>query len=392
MMKTLNEQNSLIIGGPFSRFQSKLGMLDASFLPTKKTAFIFVAIAWIPLALLSMLEGNAWGDTLRDRALYLDFGVYARFIIAIGMLVIMERYVEELLSQIIKQFSITELIVSDDSAKFKNSLQVADERTSSSFAESTLLLLAFIASIFGVYNYLSVGGATWIGSMQNEHIRLSMAGWWALCISFPLFWFLVLRWLWRFVVWTQLLWKITNMKLRLVASHPDSCGGIGFLALYPPIFSGLVFALSCVIASMVLGEIVYDGAALQSIIAPFAAWLTIVLIIFVGPLAVFIPILFRLKQQAYFEYSTFVHQHNCAFETKWMQSKFGGKESLAEPDISSVSDLGVIYDAVRTMRLIPIDLRSLLPLIIAAGLPWVGIAATKVPFINILKALSAALL
>jgi hypothetical protein len=41
-----------------------------------------------------------------------------------------------------------------------------------------------------------------------------------------LFWFLLLRWLWRHAVWGLLLRDLARLELRLVATHPDGAGGL----------------------------------------------------------------------------------------------------------------------------------------------------------------------
>jgi hypothetical protein len=48
-------------------------------------------------------------------------------------------------------------------------------------------------------------------------------------VSLPLFWFLLGRWVWRFVTWGLMLRDIARCDLRLVATHADRCGGIAFI-------------------------------------------------------------------------------------------------------------------------------------------------------------------
>jgi hypothetical protein len=78
---------------------------------------------------------------------------------------------------------------------------------------------------------------------------LSWAGEASALTSNTLFLCLVLRWFWRFLIWATLLWRASRLRLQLMPLHPDRCGGLGFLTLFPGIFCGLVFALSCLIAA-----------------------------------------------------------------------------------------------------------------------------------------------
>jgi hypothetical protein len=58
--------------------------------------------------------------------------------------------------------------------------------------------------------------------------------------------------LWRFLASTALLFRISRLPLQLAPLHPDRSAGLGFLAIYPSIFSGFVFALSCGVSSSIL--------------------------------------------------------------------------------------------------------------------------------------------
>jgi len=68
----------------------------------------------------------------------------------------------------------------------------------------------------------------------------------------PLFWFLLGWWLWRFVTWGRLLKDVARCNLRLIATHPDRCGGLSFIGKYPGTYLLFVFAISTVVAATVL--------------------------------------------------------------------------------------------------------------------------------------------
>ena len=105
---------------------------------------------------------------------------------------------------------------------------------------------------------------------------LSWAGEYARFISNPLFLFLVLRWLWRFAVWTLLLSAISKLSLRLTPMHPDKTAGLGFLTIYPGIFSGFIFALSCVVAAAVIKELQLVTHSQELVWFFLGGWLVII--------------------------------------------------------------------------------------------------------------------
>lgn len=387
-----DERFSLVIGGPFYRLQRRLGLLGPDLLPPASTALLFATVAWLPPAVLSVVEGTASQATLVGQAFFLDFGAYARFLISIAMFVMMERIAEKRIALLIHQFHAAGLVPPDERSRFALALQRADRRSSSSLAETILLGIAIAAAANALHMHLSVLQTTWIGSLADGQVRLSAAGWWTALVSFPLFWFLLLRWLWRFVVWTMLLRDLARLDLNLVATHPDRSGGIGFLGLFPPTFTAFAFALSCVSAAAALKEIVFAGVPLEAVGLAFGAWLAAVMVIFVGPLAVFALPLLRLRRQALLDYGTLASNHNRAFERKWVDQEARGEDALGAQEISSLADLATGFALVRSMRLIPLVGETVWPLLVATALPWLGVAMTRIPLAEILRAMARALL
>ena len=50
--------------------------------------------------------------------------------------------------------------------------------------------------------------STWAVQVADDSARLTLAGWWSVICSAPLFYFLLFRGLWRYIVWAMLLWRI----------------------------------------------------------------------------------------------------------------------------------------------------------------------------------------
>ena len=377
---------SLIIGGPFWHLQRRLGLLGPDQLPRTSTALLFAALAWLPPALLSVAQGSAWSAALGGRAFLLDPSPYARLLIGIVVLVITERIAKERGAVLVRQFTNAGLVPPEQLAGFATALQRANRLSSSPLAEAVILGLAYAASIIGVVVSLREVRESWGGTWVDEHVQLALAGWWVLLISLPLFWFLLVRWFWRFVVFIRLMWDISQLKLRLVATHPDRSGGIGFLGLYPLLFIGFVFAFSTVVASTALRLVLFANWPVKSVAGPFAALVVVALVFFVGPLAVFTPALLRLKRRAVLTYGALAAEHHRAFERKWLnRPPEAGAESLGAPEISSLADLISAVRSINDMRVIPAGKDTLMPLLIATAVPWLPVLATQVPLVELLK-------
>ena len=119
---------------------------------------------------------------------------------------------------------------------------------------------------------------------MDGSLQLTFAGWWTLLIALPLFWFLLGRWLWRFVTWGLMLRDVARCDLRLVATHADRCGGLAFIGQYPNTYLLFAFALSTVVAATVLKHVVYSGAELMSFKYALLGLIAFLAVAFVVPL------------------------------------------------------------------------------------------------------------
>ncbi len=83
-----------------------------------------------------------------------------------------------------------------------------------------------------------------------------------------------------------LVWKISKLDLRLVASHPDRVGGLGFLEGATVACAPVVLAISVVLAGRWAHEVLYHGVHVDSIKPLAIAFVITMLIAFNGPLLV----------------------------------------------------------------------------------------------------------
>jgi hypothetical protein len=99
-------------GGPYYDLQQRLGLLREEALHAGRRAVILVGLAWgVPLV-LSAIVGHAIGPAA-TRPFLLDLGAWARFFVAIGIFVLMERMVEERLRAHLRQFARAPLLAPD---------------------------------------------------------------------------------------------------------------------------------------------------------------------------------------------------------------------------------------------------------------------------------------
>lgn len=378
--------------GPFFRLQCRLGLIGDGNLNVGRRALLYAAVAWLPLLGLAAVQGLAWNPA-SERALLLDFRVHA-FAIAIAAFVVMERLADMRLAWLLAQFVARGIVSEASRPGLLQAHQASLRRTGSAAAEAVMLLLAYaVAWLWLHYGTAQAPTGSWAGQVVDGRLQPSAAGWWALLVTMPLYLFLLFRWLWRFGCWALMLRDLTRCELRLVASHADRCGGLAFVGLYPSTYTLFVFALSTVVSAGVLRQIVHHGASLVSFKFEAIGLVLFVLVAFALPLLAFTPMLLALRRQGLSDYGALVSHHNRAFEARWVgAARTDAVEAVGSPDMSSLADLAAGYELVTRIKAVPLGKAGIAPLLLGAMLPIVVVAATQVPFKQILGAMKSMLL
>ncbi len=204
-------------------------------------------------------------------------------------------------------------------------------------------------------------------------------------ISNALFLFLLVRWFWRFFIWASLLWQTSQLQLRLMPLHPDGCAGLGFLGIFPGIFSGLILAISCVVAASFYKVFETIGDSTQLVWLAAIVWLVLTACIFLGPLLFFLKPLYLARENAVLEYGRLAQGHHMEFHRKWVGPRKPGQDLLGSAEPSSLSDLNASVQTAHSMHVIPIDRQAFVQMLACAGLPLLAMAALRMPVGDLLK-------
>lgn len=379
-----DERFSLVTGGPFHAVLSRLGLTGADELPTRRAALSLALLAWLPPALLAAAQSlfdsrySGWG-------FFTDWTVHTRYLIAIWVLIATERYANGRIAILARQFRETRLLSDDALPAFKSMLSTADRRSSSRLAELVIFATALVWSGLTAHYAVAIARSSWEGTVVAGEVVLSWAGETARFVSTPLFLLLVLRWIWRFLVWTALLFRISRLPLQLTPLHPDRSAGLGFLGIYPSIFSGFVFALSCVVASGFVKELGLVEHSPETVWFALAGWLVMCLVLVLGPLLVFVGPLYAARERALLEYGRLATEHHHAFHRKWIGEARSGEDLVGSSEPSSAADLNASVQLVRELRVVPIDSAAVARLVVAAGVPLLAVVVTQMPLVELAK-------
>src|ERR1044071_4393119 len=78
---------SLVLGGPLFQAFRRAHLSGDGLELVRRRIVVLAAVAWIPLLVLSALEGKAWGDAVAVPFLR-DVDAHARFLVALPLLIL----------------------------------------------------------------------------------------------------------------------------------------------------------------------------------------------------------------------------------------------------------------------------------------------------------------
>lgn len=347
----------------------------------RRVAVIAAAVTWLPLLGLSALQGLAGpeeGSFLRDLA------THARMLVALPVLVLVERAIGVSLGAAVEQFGAAELVRAEDRGRFTgliaDSMRLRDSRVA-----EVLVLLAVCLATFGLFSAGVVhDAAAWL--MPDPDGGRTLAGYWYGLVSLPIFHLVWLRWLYLIGVWAWFLGRVSRLDLRLDAAHPDATGGLGFLGECIVPFGMLLFAASAVFAAEGLRRVLFMGVGVGAHWPGAVMLLVVALVIFVGPLLGFVPALIKLRHHGALEYGALASRYTHCFAQKWLGG--GPREDLlGNADIQALADLASTHERVEKMRVVPLGRRCVVALVIPGLIPLLVLAAAVVPLSEILSSL-----
>ena len=341
---------------------------------------------WVPLLVLSALQGMLLSGP--DIPFLKDIAAHSRFLLAVPVLVLADMPIGYRLREMVLQFRNSGLVRAEERQRFDEIVDDATTMRDSRLGEIAIVILAYTTTYLNFAGFGFQRWSSWIRPEMDGHF--SIAGYWFLLVATPIFQFLLLRWFYRMLVWGRFLRKVSGLSLRLSAAHPDAAGGLGFLGKSLIPFGVITFALSAVISGAIASRVLYAGAQLQTFGPIFAALLIFSLIVFVGPILVFTPKLFRLKYEGTLKYGVLADRYTRLFEAKWVE--LGARKEvdgsvLGSSDIQSLADLGNSFELVRKMRVVPIEPSDFIALTVPAIIPAIPLLTTVMPLSEILKEL-----
>jgi hypothetical protein len=188
-------------------------------------------------------------------------------------------------------------------------------------------------------------------------------------------------------LWTAFLRGVARIELGCVATHPDTCGGLGFLAQAELLFGLIGFAASSVFAGAFGNTIAYEGATISSLKFLMIAACLLTVVLLAAPLLVLTPKLLKVKRKGIYDYGTLGTTYVRAFDAKWIEGPSSDREPLlGTADLQSLADLSNSFGVVQEMRVVLIDRKVLIGLAISTLLPMIPLILIATPAEEITRA------
>jgi hypothetical protein len=349
---------------------------------------VLALLAWLPLLLLTALEGRALGGGVTVPFL-LDIEAHVRFLVALPLLILAEVAVKRRLPPLLRQFVTRRLIPENSISRFEAAVASAFRLGNSVLAEILIIAFVYGVGILIVWRYyLALDAATWYATPSGDGLSLTLAGNWYNYVSLPIVHFLLFRWYWRLFIWARFLWQVSRIELSLVPAHADRAGGLGFLASTGYAFAMFAAAHGAIVAGRIASRIFLVGATLPQFADEIGIMVIFMLCVVLCPLLVFAPQLAAAKQTGLREYGTLEESYVRAFEAKWLRGAAPADEIfVGSADIQSMADLSNCYEVVRKMRIAPITNDALVLLVAATLFPIAPLLLTMIPLSELLKKL-----
>jgi len=361
---------SLVRGGLLYQCLLYLRLMRPNLEPLYCRALFFALLAWLPLLVLSAVQGMAWGGSIKVPLLY-DLTEMTRFLLSVPLLIMAERVVDYRSNEVIRHFIESDLIDEEELPQYEAIVRKTMAMVKALPVEGIIVVLVILNTIFLPFEFSELT-TTWQFLVSSAGPERTPAGWWYLAVSIPIFQFLMGRWIYRYLVWCSFLWRVSRLKLRLIATHPDRVGGLAFLGVLQVKFCPIIFALAALVSGYVGREILFGGASLQQYQMMILGDILFLVLIFLGPYLVFSMQLFKAKERGFLAYSGLANDYTFSFHRKWIRKENpNGEQLLGTSDIQSLADISNSFAIVRDMRIVPFDLQTtIVPFATCAIIPF----------------------
>jgi hypothetical protein len=385
---------SLVAGGPLYRLWRRTRLSGDEMRLLRRRMVFLVLLTWVPLLLLAMIDGHAWGGGVALPFLH-DLETHAKLLIATPLLIAAEVTVHRQLPRIVHQFLEHGLVPDRERPRFDAAIASAMRLRDSVVAELLLVVFVYLVGILFVWRTQStLEISSWYATADvGGGLQLSRAGWWAAAVSLPVAQFLLVRWYFRLFIWGRFLWQVSRLRLNLVPMHPDGVAGLHFLSMSRRAYTQVLLAQGAVLSGMIANRIFFAGANLMSFKVELIGTVAVMVLAILGPLLAFSPQLRTVRREGLERFGRLGQQYAVDFDDKWLRDGMpAGEQLLGTADIQSLADLRNSFLVVRDVESVPFTTKNVLSMAVTTLLPVAPLLLTMFSVEQLLERMLKALL
>lgn len=387
----------LSAGGLVYPILVRLGLERPDRIRVGQQIVLSIAVLWLPLLVLSAFEGTLWGSKV-DFTFLKDVGPHARFLVAVPLLVAASTVVDPIVRSVLSNLRASGVVPEREASRLGAAIERLIALSHSRAADLMLLILAFSLSWYLKVGYgdgsFGPGNTSWLvwGTESGPHD--TWAGKWYLHVAAPLFLFALGRWLWRWAAWSAFVVRLSRFDLDLAPGHPDRAGGLGLLATAQGSFVVVFLAFAAVVSSTLAFDITNRDHAVSDVVPMVVGYIFVATAVVVLPLLSFAKQMARARLAGLLTYGRLGFGLTAAFDRKWsgQESREGGTEMLESAEPSTVADFNATYNAVQSMRIIPITTRNIAALVMILALPFLPLYLYEFSLPDLLRKLAESLI
>jgi hypothetical protein len=375
---------SLVLGGPLYQLLRKAHLDDDVESHLRRRMLAICGIIWLPLLMLCASQGTLLGGI--EIPFLVDVETHVRFLVAVPLMIIAEFFVHQRMRGIVAQFAERKLIPAGSLERFRQTIMSAMSWRNSMAAELAIIAIVFPLGYHLRTDLFTLEASTWYATAGPNGATVTLPGLWFTWVSNPILQFLLLRWLFRLVIWARFLWQVARIDLDLIPLHPDRNGGLGFLGGSAYAFSPLLASFSAMVAGLVASRIFHQGASLADFKLEIVILVAFGMVLVLGPLAVFAPQILAAKRRGLRDYGAFAADYTREFDRRWLRSADHDDEPLlGTGDIQSLADLDNSFAVIKEMKAVPFSRDVFVQLLWATLVPFVPLVFTMIPLEELLE-------
>src|SRR6201987_3397958 len=277
---------SLVLGGPLFQLLRKAHLEGDALELVQRRTIAAVLLTWFPLLVLSAL--NTTGGSVGKIFFPRDIEAHALFLAALPILIAAELLVHVRIRPLVRRFIEWRIVLPEDVPTFRKAIESALKIRNSVSVELALLATVYTLGLLVWNGRTELGLVTWY-ALPGSRWNLTLAGYWYVFVSLPVFQFILLRWYMRLGIWFRFLCQVDQIELNFIPTHLIFFGGLSFIGKSSYAYAPVLFAQGTILAGIVADRVLFRGEALPSFKFQIAGFIVFFVAVVLGPLLMFTP-------------------------------------------------------------------------------------------------------